>query len=604
MQPSVQPLYRLNKYFVKYKWRFLGGVFFVAISNMFGIIPAKLIRYAMDAASMQIDWHRLTKGYSLHELVADSISFNLLVFALLVLIMALLKGFFMFLMRQTIIVASRYVEYDMKNEIYEHYQKLDYAFYSKNSTGDLMNRISEDVGRVRSYIGPAVMYTVNLGVTMLLVIAAMIQVNPTLTLMTLLPLPILSFVIYRVERIINRKSERVQAGLSDMSTFVQESFSGIRVLKSYAAEKQIERDFSKQANIYKDASMELVRTNALFHPSLVLLIGLSTIITIAVGGYMVMEGRITLGNIAEFVIYVNMLTWPVAALGWVVSLVQRASASQQRINEFLDTKPAVDPDSGNEIDFKGEIEFKNVSFSYPNTDIEVLKDVSFRVSSGRSLAITGGTGSGKSTLALLMMRFCDPSKGSVLIDGNDLRNVSLGSYRSQTGFVPQEVFLFSESVADNIAFGLNIEGNGAKVRTMVEAAADAACVSSDIKSFPNGYETMVGERGITLSGGQKQRISLARALIRNPRLLVLDDCLSAVDTLTEERILDSLERNLKDKTSILISHRISTVMSADDILVLDQGRIIEHGTHSELMNKRGFYFEMFEKQRIEESLKG
>ncbi|MGR6088878.1 MAG: ABC transporter ATP-binding protein [Arcticibacter sp.] len=604
MQSSVQPLYKLNKYFVKYKWRFLGGVFFVAISNMFGIIPAKLIRYAMDAASMQIDWHRLTAGYGLHNVVADSISFNLMVFALLVLFMALLKGFFMFLMRQTIIVASRYVEYDMKNEIYEHYQKLDYAFYSKNSTGDLMNRISEDVGRVRSYIGPAVMYTVNLCVTMVLVIAAMIQVNPTLTLMTLLPLPVLSFVIYKVERIINRKSERVQASLSDMSTFVQESFSGIRVLKSYAAEKQVERDFSKQANIYKDASMELVRTNALFQPSLVLLIGLSTIITIAVGGYMVMEGRITLGNIAEFVIYVNMLTWPVAALGWVVSLVQRAAASQLRINEFLDTKPAVDPDTGYEIDFKGEIEFKNVSFSYPNTDAEVLRGVSFRVSPGKSLAITGGTGSGKSTLALLMMRFCDPTEGMVLVDGNDLRKVSLGSYRRQTGFVPQEVFLFSESVADNIAFGLNVDGMDAEIRKKVEAAADSACVSSDIKSFPNGYETMVGERGITLSGGQKQRISLARALIRNPRLLVLDDCLSAVDTITEERILDSLEHNLKGKTSILISHRISTVMSADDILVLEQGRIVEHGTHAELMNKRGFYFEMFEKQRVEDALKG
>ncbi|MFM7903239.1 MAG: ABC transporter transmembrane domain-containing protein, partial [Bacteroidota bacterium] len=309
------------------------------------------------------------------------------------------------LMRQTIIVASRHVEYDMKNEIYEHYQKLDYAFYSQNSTGDLMNRISEDVGRVRSYVGPAVMYTVNLAVTMVLVIAAMIQVNPTLTLLTLLPLPVLSYVIYKVERIINRKSERVQAGLSDMSTFVQESFSGIRVLKSYAAEKQVERDFSKQTERYKDASMELVRTNALFQPSLVLLIGLSTIITIAVGGYMVMEGRITLGNIAEFVIYVNMLTWPVAALGWVVSLVQRAAASQQRINEFLDTKPAVDPDSGYEVDFNGEIEFKNVSFSYPNTEVEVLRNVSFRVDPGKSLAITGGTGSGKSTLALLLMRF-------------------------------------------------------------------------------------------------------------------------------------------------------------------------------------------------------
>ena len=555
----------------------------------------------MDAADTQIDWYRLTNGFELHELVASAISFNLLVFGLLVLAMALLKGFFMFLMRQTIIVASRHVEYDMKNEIYDHYQKLDYAFYSKNSTGDLMNRISEDVGRVRSYVGPAVMYTVNLAVTMVLVISAMIQVNPTLTLLTLVPLPILSLVIYRVERIINRKSERVQAGLSDMSTFVQESFSGIRVLKSYASERHLERDFKSLADRYRAVSMDLVRTNALFHPSLVVLIGMSTIITVAVGGYMVTLGQITLGNIAEFVIYVNLLTWPVAALGWVVSLVQRAAASQKRINEFLDTKPDINPDMGQPFQLKGGMEFKNVSFKYPNTDIPVLQDISFVVEPGKSLAITGGTGSGKSTLALLMMRFCDPSSGSVLMDGVDLKNVSLQAFRRQTGFVPQEVFLFSESVSDNISFGLTDLPTNANLEQLVLEAAEAACVAHDIKSFPEGYATMVGERGITLSGGQKQRISLARALIRSPKLLILDDCLSAVDTLTEEKILSSLDRNTNGRTTIYISHRISTVMAADTILVLDQGRIVEHGSHVELMKNQGFYFEMFEKQRLEAS---
>jgi ATP-binding cassette subfamily B protein len=604
VQSQISPLATLNKYFLKYKWRFLGGVLFVAISNVFGIIPAKLIRYAMDAADTQIDWYRLTNGFTLHELVANAISFNLLIFGILVLVMALLKGFFMFLMRQTIIVASRHVEYDMKNEVYEHYQKLDYAFYSKNSTGDLMNRISEDVGRVRSYVGPAIMYTVNLGVTMVLVISAMIQVNPTLTLLTLIPLPILSLVIYRVERIINRKSERVQAGLSDMSTFVQESFSGIRVLKSYASEPNVERDFKSLADRYKSVSMDLVRTNALFHPSLVLLIGLSTIITVAVGGYMVTLGQITLGNIAEFVIYVNMLTWPVAALGWVVSLVQRAAASQKRINEFLDTKPEINPDIGKPFQLHGQMEFKNVSFRYTNSEVDVLKDISFKVEPGKSLAITGGTGSGKSTLALLMMRFCDPSSGAIFMDGVDLKSVSLQAYRKQTGFVPQEVFLFSESVAENISFGLTEVYEDATMKQMVLGAAESACVATDIESFPDGFETMVGERGITLSGGQKQRISLARALIRSPRLLILDDCLSAVDTLTEEKILNSLASTSAGRTTVYISHRISTVMAADQILVLNEGRIIEHGSHAELMKNRGFYFEMFEKQRLESSFEG
>jgi ATP-binding cassette subfamily B multidrug efflux pump len=600
---TFRPLSSLNKYFLKYKWWFLAGVFFVAISNVFGIIPAKLIRYALDAAGVQVSWYRITSVFEQGVQVESAIKFNLFVFAILVLGMALLKGFFMFLMRQTIIVASRHIEYDLKNEIYSHYQKLDFPFYTANSTGDLMNRISEDVGRVRSYVGPAVMYTVNLIVTMVLVIYAMIQVNPLLTLYTVLPLPLLSFVIYRVEKVINRKSERVQSELSDMSTFVQETFSGIRVLKSYASEEEIDKSFASQAGKYKAASLSLVKTNALFQPSLVLLIGLSTVITIAVGGYMVTLGEVTLGNIAEFVIYVNMLTWPVAALGWVVSLVQRAAASQTRINEFLDTQPVIK--SGNEsIKLYGEMEFRNVHFKYPGAKEDVLVDISFKVEAGKSVAITGATGCGKSTIALLMMRFCDPTKGAVFVDGKRMDSLELGGYRSQVGYVPQDVFLFSDTINENIAFGdsRDEEKPDREVRDMVEAAAQIACVATDINGFSNGYETMVGERGITLSGGQKQRIALARALFSDPKVLVLDDCLSAVDTLTEERILTSLGSHLKDKTSVLISHRISTIMAADEILVLNQGRIVERGKHSDLMGLKGVYFEMFEKQQLESQL--
>lgn len=581
----------------------MAGVFFVAISNVFGIIPAKLIRYALDAAGVQVSWYRITSVFEQGVQVESAIKFNLFVFAILVLGMALLKGFFMFLMRQTIIVASRHIEYDLKNEIYSHYQKLDFPFYTANSTGDLMNRISEDVGRVRSYVGPAVMYTVNLIVTMVLVIYAMIQVNPLLTLYTVLPLPLLSFVIYRVEKVINRKSERVQSELSDMSTFVQETFSGIRVLKSYASEEEIDKSFASQAGKYKAASLSLVKTNALFQPSLVLLIGLSTVITVAVGGYLVTLGEVTLGNIAEFVIYVNMLTWPVAALGWVVSLVQRAAASQTRINEFLDTQPVVK--SGTEsIKLNGELEFRNVFFKYPGTKEDVLVDISFKVEAGKSVAITGATGCGKSTIALLMMRFCDPTKGDVYVDGKRIDSLELGGYRSQVGYVPQDVFLFSDTINENIAFGdsREVEKPENEVRDRVEAVAHIACVATDINGFPSGYETMVGERGITLSGGQKQRIALARALFSDPKVLVLDDCLSAVDTLTEERILTSLGGHLKDKTSVLISHRISTIMAADEILVLNQGRIVERGKHSDLMGLKGVYSEMFEKQQLESQL--
>lgn len=580
----------------------VAGVLFVAISNIFGIIPAKLIRYALDETSSQIGWYRMTKEFTAGESFFDSISFNLLVFVGLVLLMALLKGLFMFFMRQTIIVVSRYIEFDLKNEIYNQYQRLDQSFYNTNNTGDLMNRISEDVSRVRMYVGPAIMYTVNLVVMFVLVIGAMLQVNPEMTLYTLLPLPVLSGIIYYVHEVINRKSEQVQDKLSGLSTFVQEAFSGIRVLKSFVREPHSDAEFAKQSDQYKIASMDLVKVNALFFPALLILVGLSTIITLYIGGLKVMEGSITIGNVAEFIIYVNMLTWPVASLGWVVSLVQRAAASQQRINEFLFIQPAIVSGSDLPIEVKGKIEFKNVSYTYEGGRIPSLTDISFRLEAGKSLAITGRTGSGKSTVASLVLRLIDPTSGHILIDGVDLKHINLNAYRAQTGFVPQEVFLFSDTVANNIAFGLQERLSEPVRETRISNAASDAAILKNIVEFPEGFNTFVGERGITLSGGQKQRISIARAIIRNPSILVFDDCLSAVDTRTEEEIFTNLERVMRGKTTIIISHRISSVKGADTILVLDHGRIVEQGSHDELIGLKGVYAEMIEQQRLEEEI--
>ncbi len=592
----MRQLFRLNKYFYRYRGRLAAGVLFVTVANIFGIIPAKLIRYALDDASEKIQWFGLSSDFHFSEKLLDDISFNLVLFAVAVLLMALLKGLFMFLMRQTIIVVSRHIEYDMKNDIFNHYQGLDQTFYSVNNTGDLMNRISEDVSRVRMYVGPAVMYTVNLVVMFVLVIWAMIRVNPGLTFYTLLPLPALALIIYFVEEIINRKSEKVQERLSGISTFVQEVFSGIRVLKSYSREQYFASEFKNEANRYQETSLQLTKVNALFHPSMVLLIGLSTILTVFVGGLKVMAGEITIGNIAEFVIYVNMLMWPVAVLGWVVSLIQRASASQKRINEFLDTVPITKSGNYSPQVLKGEIEFRHVSYVYPNSGIAALKDVSFTIQPGTSVAITGGTGSGKSTIANLLLRFMDPEQGTILIDNHPLKDYNLDYFRSATGFVPQEVFLFSDTISANIAFGLK---NKSADIELIEQAAKDAVIHENITGFTDGYRTRVGERGITLSGGQKQRISIARAIIRKPSILMFDDCLSAVDTITEDRIITNLNRIMKGRTTIIISHRISSVKHADRILVLDQGRLAESGSHEELISAGGIYRNMYESQIID-----
>lgn len=572
------------------------GVVFVAVSNYFGVLPAQVIRIAFDLVRENITMYQLFAGFERQELIYSLFGYSLFLFGALVLTLSLIRGLFLFLMRQTIILTSRHIEYDLKNEIYNHYQQLDMAFYRRNNTGDLMNRITEDVNRVRSYLGPAIMYSINTLVLSIMVIAAMISVNSTLAFYALLPVPILSATLLVVNRIINRRSERIQQQLSALSAFVQESFSGIRVVKTYNRETDKMNRFADESNRYRDASLALVRTEAIFFPLILLLVGLSTVITVYVGGLEVAKGTITAGNIAEFIIYVNQLTFPAMALAWVTSLIQRAAASQKRINEFLQTEPQIRSSAQGEVRLQGHIRFNNVTFTYPETGIRAIKDVSFEVMPGQVLAIVGRTGSGKSTIANLLMRMYDVEKGSITIDGIDIRKLPLPSVRSQIGFVPQDVFLFSDTIANNIAFGLD-EANSLQIET----AARQAAVYDNIIDFEHGFETTIGERGITLSGGQKQRVSIARALIKQPQILVFDDCLSAVDTKTEEDILGNLSVAMRGKSTIFIAHRISTIKNADHILVLDNGEIVEQGDHQELLSMQGRYFELYEKQLLEEA---
>lgn len=511
------------------------------------------------------------------------------------------KGIFMFFMRQTIVVMSRFIEYDLKNEIYSHYQDLSLAFFKRNNTGDLMARITEDVTKVRMYLGPAVLYAVNLTVLFVLVIYNMINVSPLLTAYVLIPLPILSVTIYFVSRQINIRSERVQRQLSGLSTFVQEGFSGIRVLKAYAKEDAWAKAFDRETENYKNTSLDLVQIQALFFPSMVILIGLSTILTVYVGGQQAIAGNITTGNIAEFIIYINMLTWPVAAIGWITSIIQRAAASQTRINEFLNTKPEIRNSGDLPSSVDGAIRFDNVEFVYPDSGIKALDDISFEVKQGESLAILGRTGSGKSTIASLITRTYDATKGSVKIDNRAIELLNLFSLRSNIGYVPQDVFLFSETIAENIAFGVAEEGID---KDRVFEAAKQADIYDNIIDFPEGFDTHIGERGITLSGGQKQRISIARAIIRNPKILIFDDCLSAVDTETEEKILGHLQDLMKGKTTVIISHRVSSVKHADQIIMLDEGKIVERGNHDSLVSAGGHYQSLYEKQLLEEDQRG
>ncbi|WP_338792849.1 ABC transporter ATP-binding protein [Bernardetia sp. MNP-M8] len=593
----MKELFALNKYFYRYKWHLLGGIFFVLLSCVFAIIPAQIVRHAFDLITNTIRMNDLFEGTASQDQVMITFRNVVLLYGGIILLMALIRGVFLFLQRQTIIVMSRLIEYDLKNDIYVHYQKLPLAFYRKNNTGDLMNRISEDVSQVRMYLGPAIMYTINMIGTAVLVISYMLTINVRLTLFALLPLPILSISIYYVNNLINKRSILIQQSLSKMTTFVQEAFSGIRVMKAYIREDDFSKEFEGETKDYFNKSLSLVRVDSLFMPLIVGLIGLSTILTVYVGGIEVMRGTITTGNIAEFVIYVNLLTWPVASLGWVTSLTQRAAASQERINEFLNTKSEILSTVNKTTTIKGEVKFDNVTFVYPDSGIKALDNVSFEIREGQTLAILGTTGSGKSTIANLICRMYDVTEGKILIDQTAIQDYEITYLRSNVGYVPQEVFLFSDSIRNNIAFGFN--ENDFEENQIKEAAADADLLEN-IERFPEGFETMLGERGITLSGGQKQRVSIARAIIRNPKILILDDSLSAVDTKTENAILGNMKRIMKDRTSIIISHRVSSAKLADYIIFLDEGKVTEQGTHEELLKLGGLYTQLYEKQLHEE----
>ncbi|MBL7775924.1 MAG: ABC transporter ATP-binding protein, partial [Saprospiraceae bacterium] len=553
---------------------------------------------------VQVQHYKETGGIAAHPEAFEELGGQIAWFGAGVIALALLMGLFMFFMRQTIIVMSRLIEYDMRKEIFAHYEKLDLAFFKRNSTGDLMSRISEDVSKVRMFLGPTILYGLDLSFLFVLTISSMLRVSVPLTLWSLLPLPFLSISIYFVSTIINKRSEKIQRQLATLTSTAQEVYSGIRVVKSYAQEQAMGAHFAEQSEVYRQKSLGLIRVDAFFFPLMLLMVGASTIITVYVGGLQVVQGNITAGNIAEFVIYINMLTWPVTAIGWIASLTQQAEASQKRINEFLQTQPSIvnptdTPETAGDAGFRGHIVFENVSFVYPDTGIKALENISFEIKPGQKLAIFGRTGAGKTTIADLLVRMYDVTEGCILIDGKDIREHDLSRLRRHIGYVPQDVFLFSDTVLGNIAFGR--QGIS---QEEAEYFAKSAAVHHDIIGLPKGYETLVGERGVTLSGGQKQRVSIARAFAKKPDIILLDDCLSAVDTHTESRILGHLDGALANKSAIIITHRIYSMLQFDTILVLDDHRIVEAGTHEQLVARGGYYAEMFEKQSAIEAVNG
>ncbi|RKF02953.1 ATP-binding cassette subfamily B protein [Tenacibaculum lutimaris] len=584
----MKALQHLNKYFIKYKWRLLLGIFITVLAKIFTL---RIPDFVGDSLNVVEDY-QLGKITELSEV--KSILLNNI---LLIIGVTLLGGFFTFLMRQTIIVMSRMIEFDLKNEIYQQYQRLSLNFYKQNRTGDLMNRISEDVSKVRMYVGPSIMYSLNMLVSFVIGFTQMYAISPKLTLYTMIPFPVLSVSIFVLSKQINKRSTIVQQYLSKLTTFNQEFFSGINVVKSYAIENAVIKNFDDLADANKEKNIDLYKVQALFFPLMILLIGISNIIVLYVGGTLYINGEIQVGAIGAFVMYVNILTWPVAVVGWVTSMIQQAEASQERINEFLQHVPEIQNTNEGTTEIEGEIEFKHVSLTYEDTNITALKDVSFKVDKGETLAILGKTGSGKSTIINLISRLYDTTEGTVFIDGEDITTCNLYDVRNQIGFVPQEPFLFSDTIENNIKFGKE----DATEEEIIEAAKNAV-IHENIIDFKEGYKTILGERGVTLSGGQKQRTSIARAIIKDPKILIFDDCLSAVDTETEERILSNLERVSSDKTTIIISHRVSSAKNADKIIVLDSGKIIQQGVHNQLIKEKGYYKDLYEQQLLEKEI--
>lgn len=601
----MKHLKSLNQYLWKYRWRFFLGILFIILSNYFRILAPQITRFVIDAVEQQLPGYQggkqTTYDWVVYYLVGitKQMSFGglVVVCGLVLLGTAILSGFFMFLMRQTIIVMSRHIEFDQKNAIYSHYQQLDLSFYKKNRTGDLMNRIAEDVSRVRMYTGPAIMYFVNLAFTITFCLVYMLQADPKLTLLVLSPLPILAITIYFVNTIIHKRSERIQALLSRLTTTAQESFSGIRVIKSFVQEKAQQDYFEQNSEEYRQNTIGLAKMEAIYFPMMGLMIGISTLLTILIGGIYAMQpgSNVTTGMLAEFVMYINILTFPVSAIGWTASMIQRASASQKRINEFLDTVPEIrQPAQAQRPDIKGNIRFDKVSFTYAHTGINAIKNLNLEIRQGEKVAIIGRTGTGKTTLAQLLMRLFDTNSGTITLEGVPINQIDLTHLRENLSYVPQDVFLFSDSIRNNIAFGKDQTNQEA-----IEKAARAASIHQEIMGFSKQYDMVIGERGVTLSGGQKQRISIARALLKNAPIIILDDCLSAVDSKTEKTIINNLAGFLKGKTSIIITHRIFSLFSFDKIIVLENGSIAEIGTHEELLKASEYYQYLYEHQQEE-----
>jgi len=578
----MKPLFYLNKFLWNYKKLLLVGSVFIVIANLFALYPAEFVRKAFDSVLLSIENNTQS---------SEEIRNTLLKYGGLIVAFALLKGVFMYFMRQTVIVMSRMIEFDLKNEIYQQYQNLSMSFYKKNKTGDLMNRISEDVSRVRMYLGPALMYGVNISILFYLVISKMISISSTLTFYVLLPLPILAITVYFVSSSINKRSERVQEQLSQITTISQETFSGIKIVKSFGNEENTWEVFLNSCKAYTKKQLQLVKIEAFFFPLIITMIGTSSILTIYIGGLESFKGNITTGNIAEFIIYVNMLAWPVASVGWITSIVQRAAASQERINDFLLLKSDIENKTEVLTPITGDINFKNVSLTYEDTNITALNKVNFSIKEGSTLGVFGKTGSGKSTIANLVCRLYNSTEGTISFGNTNIKDLNLFSLRSCIGYIPQDGYLFSGTVKENIAFASNIIED-----EKIITAAKKSEILEEIDSFSNGFETIIGERGVQLSGGQRQRLAIARTFYKEPNLFIFDDCLSAIDATKEQKILNNLKVESKGKTSIIISHRIATLKDADHIIVLDAGKIIEEGTHNELIKNKGFYFEINQSQ--------